>query len=113
MSPQSIVVSDLWVLARTGGRRILLRSLAAKMAGLQRDTEDGGPVAHKERWSQGSLESEQGIPQIDLGVGTLVWGVSVGCLVEAAMFINQSVEESAPSEESLLGKRPDRQQERC
>lgn len=91
MSPQSIVVSDLlWVLVKTGGRQILLRSLAAKMAGLQRDTEDGGPVAHKERWSQGSLESEQGIPQIDLGVGTLVWGVSVGCLVEAAMLISLS-----------------------
>lgn len=76
MSAQSIVVSGLfWVLVRTGGRWISLRSPAAKVAGLQRDTEDGGPVAHKERWSQGSLESEQDIPQIDLGTGTLVWCV--------------------------------------
>lgn len=83
------MVSDLlWVLVRTGGRWISLRrSSAAKVAGLQRDPEDGGPVAPKERWRQGSLESEQDIPQSDLGMGTLVWGVSVGCQMDVAMLI--------------------------
>lgn len=91
LSPPSIVVSDLlWVLVRTGGRRISLRrSSAAKVAGLQRDTEDGGPVAPKERWSQDSLESEQDIPQIDLGVEALVWGNA-----------HWPIEESVPSEGS-------------
>lgn len=64
MSTRSVVVSDLlWVLVRHGGGRILLRSLGAQVSGLQKDSEDSGPVAHKETWSQGSLESERDIPQ--------------------------------------------------
>lgn len=64
MSTRSVVVSDLlWVLVRHGGGWILLRSSGAQVSGLQKDTEDSGPVAHKETWSQGSLESEQDIPQ--------------------------------------------------
>lgn len=64
MSTRSVVVSDLlWVLVRRGGGWILLRSSGAQVSGLQKDTEDSGPVAHKETWSQGSLESEQDIPQ--------------------------------------------------
>lgn len=51
------------VLVRHGGGWILLRSSGAEVSGLQKDTEDSGPVAHKETWSQGSLESEQNIPQ--------------------------------------------------
>lgn len=64
VSTRSVVVSNLlWVLVRHGGGWILLRSSGALVSGLQKDTEDSGPVAHKETWNQGSLESEQNIPQ--------------------------------------------------
>lgn len=62
MSAQSTVSDLLWVLVRNAGRWILLRSSAAEVSGLQKDTEDSGPIL-EERWGQGSLQSEQDIPQ--------------------------------------------------
>lgn len=48
MSTQSIVSDLFWVLVRNGGRWILLRSSAAEMSGLQKDTEDSGPGSRGE-----------------------------------------------------------------